>query len=107
MENKETENVRPERTHRIGTVTLGIALVLFGSLFLIHLFVPALNYQMIFHFWPSILILLGIEVLVGNHRMGEKFVYDGGAVVLLIVLSIFAMGMGLIDYGMEWYRLCI
>lgn len=48
MENKENENVRPVRTHRIGTITLGVALVVFGSLFLVHLFLPALKYQMIF-----------------------------------------------------------
>lgn len=107
MENKENENVRQVRTHRIGTITLGVALVVFGSLFLVHLFLPALKYQMIFHMWPCIFILLGVEILVGTRRSGDGFVYDAGAIVLLMLLTIFAMGMGAIDFGMEWYRLCI
>ena len=37
------ENVKEVRTHRVGSITLGSALVLFGILFLVHLFVPVLK----------------------------------------------------------------
>ena len=43
------ENVKEVRTHRVGSITLGSALVLFGILFLVHLFVPVLTYEIIFH----------------------------------------------------------
>ena len=46
------ENVKEVRTHRVGSITLGSALVLFGILFLVHLFVPVLTYEIIFHIWP-------------------------------------------------------
>ncbi len=45
------ENVKEVRTHRVGSITLGSALVLFGILFLVHLFVPVLTYEIIFHIW--------------------------------------------------------
>ena len=89
------------KTHRVGSVTLGLALVLFGSLFLLHMFFPALDYRMIFHLWPCIFILLGIEVLLGNRKAEDGFVYDKAAIVLIVVLALFAMTMGAVDFSME------
>ena len=53
------------RVHRVGTVTFGCILIVFGSLFLAHVFIPVLSYAFIFRLWPFILILLGVEVLWG------------------------------------------
>lgn len=92
-----------EKTHRIGSVTFGAGLILFGSLFLVHLFIPALSYELIFHLWPCLFILLGVEVLIGNWRNSEKFVYDKPAIALTVFLTLFAMGMGLIDWCMQQY----
>ncbi len=69
------ENVKEVRTHRVGSITLGSTLVLFGILFLVHLFVPVLTYEIIFHIWPCIFLLLGIEILLchadGRSRCGN------------------------------------
>ena len=51
-------------THRVGTLTLGCMLILFGILFLIHMIVPVIGYLFIFRLWPCIFIMLGIEVLL-------------------------------------------
>ena len=51
------------RQRRIGTVTLGLTLVAFGVLFLVHIFGGVLDYILIFHFWPAILVVLGVEIL--------------------------------------------
>lgn len=113
MESKELERsqterqpageVRTAKTHRVGSITLGLALVLFGSLFLVHIFIPTLDYQMIFHLWPCIFIMLGIEVLLGNRKEGDGFVYDKAAITLIIILSLFAMTMGAVDFSIEQY----
>ena len=87
------ENVKEVRTHRVGSITLGSALVLFGILFLVHLFVPVLTYEIIFHIWPCIFILLGIEILLANRKKNVEFVYDGKAVFLTITLTFFSMLM--------------
>ena len=100
------------RVHRVGSVTFGILLVLTGILFLARAFFPKLNYEIIFHFWPMILISLGVEVLLGSTRKnfeirdekGEileqnKIVYDVAAIILTMVLTGFSMIMGLIDYA--------
>lgn len=95
------EKNKTERVHRIGTITCGCTLIIFGMLFLLHMIVPAFSYTFIFRLWPCIFIMLGIEILVGNYNKREDvFVYDKGAVFLLVVLAVFAMIMGFTDYCM-------
>jgi len=106
---KQTIQVR-----RVGTVTFGVVLIITGVLFLVHLFLPAFNYFLIFRFWPAILILLGVEVLAGSRQKsyevldakGEvieqsKMVYDVPAILLMVVLTGFAICMALIDWTYE------
>lgn len=92
-----------KKTRRIGSITFGAGLVLFGSLFLIHLFVPALSYPLIFRLWPCLFILLGVEVLIENSRHTETFIYDKAAIAMTVILTLFAMTMGLIDWCMQQY----
>jgi len=48
------------------------------------------------------LIILGIEVLVANVRSDKvEFIYDKGAVFLMIMLSLFALFMATVDYGIQ------
>lgn len=98
-ERKEFTEISTIRIHRLGTLTLGISLIVFGCLFLIHIFYPALNYEIIFHTWPIIFILLGLEVLLSSKN--QRFVIDKSAIFLLIILTIFAMSMGIADYAIE------
>lgn len=96
---RESSDISTICVHKVGTVTLGVSLIVFGCLFLVHIFYPALNYEMIFHAWPIIFILLGLEVLLGSK--GNGFVIDKSAIFLLIILTLFAMGMGIADYCIE------
>lgn len=82
------------RTHKVGTLTLGCMLILFGVLFLVHLFTGFLSYRLIFSLWPVIFLFLGGEVLLSLLPKTEtKFTFDAGAVVLLLLLMCFAMVM--------------
>ena len=82
------------KERRIGTFTLGTMLVVYGILFVVNIFTDKLSYGMIFRFWPILLIMLGIEILVGLYSKEKaKFIYDKGAIVLLILVAFFAMGM--------------
>ena len=87
------------RQRRIGTVTLGLTLVAFGVLFLVHIFGGVLDYILIFHFWPAILVVLGVEILfytLISPNGNEK--YDFGALVILFLLTGFTMCMA----GEDW-----
>lgn len=104
MEQKQSVKIR-----RVGTLTFGCMLMLFGALFLIRIFVPGLNYEIIFRCWPCILIVLGIEVLVGNYKASKmagegqqvQFVYDKTAILLTICITFFAMAMAVADFCIQ------
>jgi len=102
IETTEKDNGRMVRTRRVGTVTFGLTLICFGVMFLIHIVVPALRYDIIFRLWPFVFILLGTEILVENHKSGGaeyKFVYDFPAVVMLALVLFFAMMLAAVDYA--------
>ena len=80
------------RIHRVGSVTAGVSMIIFGSLFLLHLFTDRITCEMIFRFWPVMVIGLGTEILVSTVST-EKYVYDTGAVILLIIMSFLACAM--------------
>ena len=86
------------RTHRVGSITFGIILVIWGVLFLLRLIFPVLDCELIFRLWPLVFISLGVEVLVSSRRPQQKLVYDGAAIFLMILLMVFAMCMA----GMDW-----
>lgn len=97
------------RVHRVGTITTGLSMIIFGILFLLHGFGYMISYEMIFQLWPIMLIGLGIELLLAN-MIRKKFIYDKGAIVLLIVMTFFVIGMATVDMcfkyiGMEHYML--
>lgn len=96
------------RTHRVGTITLGGMLVVFGMLFLLRIFITSITFDIIFKLWPIIFIFLGLEILIANFtQKEEKLVYDKTAFALIIILSFFAMGMAITEFCMEYAKLQI
>lgn len=91
------------KVRRVGSITCGMLLIVFGILFALHFFLPALSYEKIFCFWPCLLIMLGAEMLLSNRKYGENVTvkYDGAAIFLTVMLEFFAMGMGVVEYCME------
>ena len=91
------------RNHRVGTITTGIAMIVYGSLFLLQTFTKSIRYETIFKLWPCILIGLGIEVLASNFET-KKLTYDKGAIVLLFALTFFAMCMAGAQLGFAYIK---
>ena len=102
METKD--NVMTYRSHRVGSVTAGLSMIGFGVMFLLHLLFDLVDYQMMFSLWPVMLILLGMELLLSNFSK-KKIVYDKAAVFLLITMTIFTIGMAIIDECFRWAEL--
>lgn len=97
-----------QRTRRVGSVTFGLTLILFGVLFLVNMILPTLHYEVIFRLWPVVFIFLGIEILVENHRSNTekcRFVYDFPAIVMLALMLLFAMLMAAVDYTITYQNL--
>lgn len=86
---------RGKRIHRVGTVTFGLCLVIFGVLFLLQMILPWIDCWMICRFWPVVLVVLGLEVLFSCKW--ENVIYDKWGIALLACLMVFSMGMGMLD----------
>ncbi len=72
--------------------------IMFGILFLVHMFYPPLSLRTIMKLWPLVLIALGSEMVAANRNREEGreeiLKYDKGAVFLVFLLTCFAAGMG-------------
>lgn len=86
------------RTHKVGTITLGVTLIVCGIVFLLQSFIPFISFSMICRFWPVIFIILGLEILISNVRDKEgTFIYDKGSIFLTFLITGFAMILGFIN----------
>lgn len=93
-------NVTSYRIHRVGTITAGFSMIVFGVLLLLRSMYGLLDYNFIFSLWPVILIGLGVELLLSN-CFAKQIVYDKGSLVLLIIMTFFAIGMAVTELCME------
>lgn len=101
------------RIRRVGSVTFGTVLIITGVIFLLQLFIPDVNYAVVFRFWPVVLIGLGIEVLLGSRQKNvevldeegkvveqSKTVYDVPAIVMTVVLVFFSIFMAMMNWAL-------
>jgi len=101
---KQMGEAREFRKYRIGSYTFGLALIVYGGLFLVHIVAPTISYDFIFRLWPLTFISLGIEVIVGSRREDTSFVYDKMGIMLLILMTLFAVFMAGVDCFMRDYE---
>lgn len=75
---------------RVGSVTFGLTLVVFGVMFLLSAFIKSFNYLDVIKFWPVIFISLGIEMLVhAFSKDAEKAKLDVPSCIMTCVLMLF------------------
>jgi uncharacterized membrane protein len=96
------------KNRRVGTLTAGVSMVVFGALFLLRLVVPTVTIRLIASLWPLVLIFLGIEILIAYVRNKEgQMKYDAGSVVIMLALALFTVCMAATQLTMEngpWFR---
>ena len=80
------------KSRKIGVLTLGVSMVTFGVLFLLRMFISWFDYLYVMKFWPVILVLLGLEVLVSAilpMKEGESRPRLDALSVILLFLTLF------------------
>lgn len=92
------------RTHKVGTLTLGVTLVVMGILFLVQMFCSFITTAIIFRSWPIVFILLGVEILLANRKTTEQeFVYDKVGIFLTMGLLLFAMFLAILTSAAQYH----
>lgn len=91
------------KNRRIGTISMGIVLILFGVLLLLSKVSSISGIEIFVSFWPVILIILGIEILyyVYKNKEEEKPIrYDIFSIFIVTAILMFNMAIyGLIETG--------
>ena len=82
----------PKKVRRVGTLTMGLALIVTGVVAIVGLINPNFNFVFFAKFSPLILVFLGIEILIGSFAgKNTKLKYDflsGFVCFMLICASI-------------------
>lgn len=73
----------------VGRITLGLALVAIGVLITASLFVPNINFLTVAKFAPLVLVLVGVEILIGAARSKGRPVKVGFGLSLICLFLIF------------------
>lgn len=89
--------------HRVGGITLGLTLIVFGALYLVSLVWEKIPIRLVMQLWPCVLILLGVEILAANTKWKDSFRIDGAAVVMTAFLLLFAMALGGASMCLEYF----
>lgn len=90
------------KTHKVGSITFGSILIIFGTLFLLNTIFHMISYEAILKVWPIVFIGLGIEVLIAHIKCKENFVYDWAAVWLMMITVLFGMGMSVLEMTIRY-----
>ena len=88
------------RIHRVGSITCGGVLVAAGILYLLATFWKTIPLGLVFHLWPVILILLGVEILLSRVLSGERMQYDKTAIWIMVMMILFSMLLACVDMGL-------
>ncbi len=95
------------KTHRVGTLTAGLTLVLLGAAFMFYTFLPDLRIlEIALRLWPLVLILLGGEMLFLSFKKEPGAVkIDFASVILMLRVVAFAFGCeGVRQYLLYYLR---
>ena len=93
------------RQWKVGSLTLGLTLIFIGIIFIIGNTSDMALLGKLIKFWPIILILLGIEILVYSYsteKNAERFKIDGTSIFMFFIIFIlcvcFFIGNIVIDF---------
>lgn len=94
----------PRRVRRVGTLTMGVALILTGVAIGVSLIWPSFDLTLIFRLCPLILVVLGCEVLVSSFAKGDvKLKYDFLSMLVCFVLIVASLGVSLVPYALRYW----
>lgn len=96
--------VAPRKPRRVGTLTMGLALIGTGLLIAAAMFAPAIDLTLALRLCPLLLVLLGCEVIFFSLRgKEEKVKYDWFSMFLCFVLVVGSLGLATVPKLLQYY----
>ncbi|HHT47522.1 MAG TPA: hypothetical protein GX004_09625 [Firmicutes bacterium] len=84
------------RKWRVGTLSLGILMIVLGVVMLTAQFKQVTILDTLLTWWPLILVLIGVEILVQVYTAREeqsKIKYDALSILIIFIMVFFSIGM--------------
>ncbi|MEG1446824.1 MAG: hypothetical protein RSC58_06115 [Ruthenibacterium sp.] len=93
---------KPPRVRRVGTVTMGVCLILTGLAIVAVFIMPTFDITLLLKLSPLVLVALGVEVLIGSMR-GEKLKYDILSMFMCFLLICGALAAACVPLAMQYF----
>lgn len=93
------------RQWKVGTTSLGILLILMGVIWIYSTITGISLVSTLFKWWPIILIMLGIEVLIYSlmpKKENTKVKFDGISILVIILIMIFMASAQIVNKGVAY-----
>lgn len=91
------------KKYYVGRYSAGFTLIGAGAAYLASLF-NLITLHDIIKFWPVILMLIGVELLIGAFiSKGEKINYDWLSLLLMFIMFFFSLGMAIAQFCVEYF----
>ncbi len=87
---------------KIGTVTLGLSLILTGISFMFVDFTSPEDIYFLFSFWPVILIILGCEILFAG-KLNPEYTFSAWSIVITLIVIGFAFFMAFAEVYISYF----
>ncbi|MEY8359402.1 hypothetical protein AALA99_10320 [Anaerotruncus colihominis] len=98
-DSRHTQRMDERPVRRVGTLTMGIALIVSGVVALLCMFLPSFNLLFVLKFSPLIFVFLGLEVLYASvFRRGERIKYDLLSCFVCFLLICGAIGLAAVPF---------
>lgn len=92
-----------KRVRRVGTLTMGIALIVTGLLIVATLLFPYLDLTLLFNLCPLLLVILGVEVIVAAMKGEENLKYDFLSMIVCFLVICSSLAAAFIPQYIRYY----
>lgn len=89
------------KVKRIGTITFGVILIILGILLAIQTFVNVNIFRYVLYLWPTVFILLGVEIIYYSFKKTITIKYDILGFIFTLVIIGFGCIIGFIHFGVN------
>lgn len=102
--NVSDAKTQPRRVRRVGTLTMGVALIVTGLAICAIMFVPNFDVVTLAKLSPILLIALGVEIIIASAKKdASKIKYDFLSVFVCFILICSSIGVSMIPVAFEYF----